>query len=52
VDTVLEDMQQQADVGWMIADAKHALDDLGDALAGPDLPAKAAHLRSALQERR
>lgn len=34
----------------MIGDAEGAVDDLGDALAGPHLPAEAVSLRPALQQ--
>jgi hypothetical protein len=51
LDAVAHGMQEPADVRRMVADAEGALDDHGDALARPNLPAEPVRLGSPLQER-
>src|SRR5215472_3784737 len=50
LDTVVQPMQQPVDVGGMVRDAEGAPHHLGDALAGPHLPAKPIRLRSTVEQ--
>jgi hypothetical protein len=48
---VPQGMQEPTDMGWMVGNAPRAPDDLGYALAGPDVPTEAVRFRTAFQER-